>query len=81
MKKMFLGMLMLAFCASSLALLWNQEKTIHDELVEQMKTQESFTGEEVDRLWHWKNEHWTSEEFKTLYNKKIKDLPGWHYGE
>lgn len=48
---------------------------------EVMEKQVEFSGETVDKLFHFKRVCNPSKKFLDLYNKKIKDLPGWSYGD
>lgn len=50
-------------------------------LCDVMERQTEFSGETVDRLYHFKNEGSPSKRFLELYDKKIKNLPGWSYGD
>lgn len=75
--KIILIVVGLAVLGGSWWWLYHDFKVRQDELIEFMQSKDDFTGEEVDSLWHFKNEHGVSDEFMELYNKKIKPLPGW----
>ena len=63
------------------AIIVRMDKAQEQRFIEIMKTQTEFSGTTVDALWHWRQDHKTSAEFNDLYDKKIKNIPGWSYGD
>lgn len=79
--KIFLGILLFVGGVTGPAIIARMDEAQEQRLIRIMETQTSFDGETVDMLWNWRNNHATSAKFNDLYAEKIKDLPGWHYGE
>ena len=56
---------------------------IDEAYIQQMESQQNFSGEEVDQLWRWRHcmdaTFGPSERFKKLYDQKIKPIPGSRY--
>ncbi len=64
-----------------IAYIWYDNAQTDYRLCDVMERQTEFSGKTVDLLYHFKNEGYPSKRFMELYDKKIKNLPGWSYGD
>ena len=63
--------------------IYKQDMLIDKHNIEFMESKNNFSGEEVDRLWHWRHgidqAFGPSKRFCEIYDQKIKPLPGARY--
>lgn len=77
MKKIVLTALTLAVIAGACALLIHQNMVQDEKFCAIMEQNDMFDGETVDMLWHWRTDGFPSARFRSLYDEKVKNLPGW----